>query len=135
MLLGHIIGDYFLQNNWMALNKSKHKGLGWFTCTIHCILYTLAVCTVMWLFNPFWILIVFLSHFIIDKFGIPEKYLKLIKGRSLEEFMENPENKTYDPHIGLRAGFDVLVYTVVDNGMHIILMYYGYILLKSWRMI
>jgi hypothetical protein len=109
MLLGHLVGDYFLQNNWMAMNKSKHKGLGWFTCFIHCIIYTIAVCTFMLNFSPVWILIVFLSHFIIDKFGIPDKYLKLIKG-------------------GLRAGFNTFVYIMVDNGMHIILMYFGYLI-------
>jgi hypothetical protein len=128
MLLGHLVGDYFLQNNWMAMNKSKHKGLGWFTCFIHCIIYTIAVCTFMLNFSPVWILIVFLSHFIIDKFGIPDKYLKLIKGRSLEVFLQEEENKIYTPHIGLRAGFNTFVYIMVDNGMHIILMYFGYLI-------
>ena len=126
MLLGHIVGDYFLQNNWMALSKGKHNGLGWTTCLVHCLLYTLAVCTLMWCFNPIWIVIVFLSHFIIDKFGIPEKYLQLIRGRSLEVFQK--QNDPYDAHIGLRAGFNVYVYITVDNGMHLLLMYFGYLL-------
>jgi hypothetical protein len=33
IFLGHLAGDYLFQNNWMALGKSKHNGLGWLTCT------------------------------------------------------------------------------------------------------
>lgn len=25
MLLGHLVGDYFLQNSWMSVNKNKYK--------------------------------------------------------------------------------------------------------------
>ena len=41
MLIGHLVGDYLLQNDWMAENKAKHKGLGWLTCAVHCLLYTM----------------------------------------------------------------------------------------------
>ncbi len=126
MLLGHMVGDYLLQNNWMALGKSKHSGLGWFTCFVHCALYTLAVCTIMWVWHPLWALIVFLSHFVIDKFGIPEMYLKLIRGRSLEVFLNDEENVVWTPYIGLRSGFYIFVYVVVDNTMHLLLMFYGW---------
>lgn len=129
MLFGHIVGDYFLQNKWMALNKNKHNGLGWLTCLVHCTLYTIAVCTFMWLWSPLWILLVFLSHFPIDKWSLAEKYLKLISGRSLGEFLTNPENRCYSPHIALRAGFNILIYTIVDNSAHLMILYYGYKLL------
>ena len=127
LLLGHLVGDYLLQNNWMALGKSKHNGLGWFTCTVHCLFYTVAVCSLMWLWDIKWIVAVFLSHFVIDKFGFPEWYCKLIKGRSIGSFMSDAENFTYTPHVALRAGFNVFVYVVVDNTMHILLMY------MTWR--
>lgn len=133
ILLGHLIGDYLLQNNWMALGKSKHNGLGWFTCLVHCLLYTMAVCVTTWNFDILWVLLVFASHFFIDKFGLPEKYLKMINGRSLERFMENPENSIYTPHVGLRAGFNVFVFVVVDNTMHLLLMWYGWQFLYGYR--
>ena len=129
MLLGHLVGDYLLQNNWMALGKGKHNGLGWLTCIVHCLLYSFAVCLLMWEWTALWFAIVFLSHFVIDKFGLPEKYLKTINGRSLERFMSDSENQKYTPHIGLRAGFAVLVYTVVDNTMHLLIMW------GAWRWI
>ena len=123
MLLGHCVGDYLLQNDWMALGKSKHDGLGWLSCTVHCLLYTMAVCVTMWMFYPAWILIVFASHFALDKFGLPEKYLRAVRGRSLGLFLENPENTTYTPHVGLRAGFTTFVYVVADNTMHLLIMW------------
>jgi magnesium-transporting ATPase (P-type) len=123
MLLGHLVGDYLLQNNWMALGKSKHNGLGWFTCTVHCILYAIAVCAVMGAWSVSWFGIVFASHFVIDKFGIAEHYLVLIRGRSLQQYLDNEENKIWSPYIGLRGGFYIFVYVVVDNTMHLLLMY------------
>jgi len=131
ILLGHLVGDFLLQNNWLATNKTKYNGLGWATCLIHCYLYTIAVSLFTQNIDVLWIIIVFLSHFIIDKFGIPEKYLKMINGRSLERFINDPENAAYSPYIGLRAGFYILVYTVVDNTMHLVLMYLGWKLLYS----
>ena len=131
MFLGHCVGDYLLQNDWMALGKSKHNGLGWLTCAVHCLLYTVAVCTIMWAFQPVWIVTVFLSHFVIDKFGLPEKYLRLVRGRSLGLFMENPDNAAYRPHVGLRAGFTTFVYVVADNTMHLLIMWGAWKLLFS----
>jgi len=58
MLLGHLVGDYLLQNNWMALGKSKYNGMGWLTCTVHCVLYTLAVCFIMQNWSIVWVGIV-----------------------------------------------------------------------------
>ena len=39
-LVGHLFGDYVLQNGWMATNK----GRSFFALMIHCTLYTAAVC-------------------------------------------------------------------------------------------
>ena len=129
IILGHLVGDYFLQNDWMALSKGKYNGLGWFTCFVHCILYTFAMCFITWNFDYSWVALVFFSHFIPDKFGLSEKYLQLIRGRSIVYFFRSPENYVYTPYIGLRCGFTSFVYIVVDNTMHLLLLYYGWKLL------
>lgn len=36
MLLGHLVGDYLVQNDWMALNKSKNNLTGWLQPYIVC---------------------------------------------------------------------------------------------------
>lgn len=137
ILLGHLVGDFMLQNENMAINKSKYNLIGWTYCTIHCILYTIAVCTIMWNFNSYWIIAVFFSHFLIDKFGIAEWYLANIKGRSLKKFvkpfddlneiiyMPKPEVPTsrYD---ALQGGFTAVVYTLTDNTMHLLLIWIAY---------
>lgn len=123
ILLGHLVGDYLLQNNWMAFNKSKYNNTGWLTCIIHCLLYSLSVCFFMWQWTTIWFIMIFLSHFVLDKFELPEKYLKLIHGRSLERFIKNSENKEYTPYVGLQSGFTSLVYAVVDNTIHLLIIW------------
>jgi hypothetical protein len=133
LLLGHLAGDYLLQNEWMALNKSKNTRIGWLAASIHCILYTLAVCLFMWNFDWFWMVAVFLSHFPIDKFGLAEKYMKYVKGSSLRDYIDSV-NHTYtktwmdngDGERMLTGGFRAVVYAITDNTMHLILMWSAY---------
>jgi len=133
MLLGHLLGDYLLQNEDMALNKSKNTLVGWYFAIIHCYIYTLAVCVFMWNFDFIWIIAVFLSHFPIDKFGLAEKYMKYVKGSSLRQYIDTvnwtaeraPDDFTKG-HQMLTGGFRAFVYAVTDNSMHLILMYLAY---------
>ena len=77
LLLTHWVADFVLQNNWMALNKSKDS----FALTIHCGIYTLIMSFVFILINaivfevPFGFFVVgqltwalFFSHFLTDYF-------------------------------------------------------------------
>ena len=57
MLLGHLTGDYLLQNEWMAMNKSKNHIVGWTAAIVHCWIYTFAVCLFMWKFDLIWIVV------------------------------------------------------------------------------
>lgn len=132
LLLGHLVGDYLLQNNWMAMNKSGST----FKCLIHCLIYTVAVCLICWIPDWRWFVIVFLSHYFIDRYSLADKWLKLIKGRSLTEFL-NADNSSkqltsdFFNHIILRGGFTSLVYCVADNTMHLLIMYYGMKFIKG----
>lgn len=42
-ILGHFVGDYLFQNQWMATEKSFPGKRGDVACTVHVLLYTLAV--------------------------------------------------------------------------------------------
>jgi len=60
-LIAHLVGDFLLQNDWMALQKKKK----WFPCAVHCTIYTLTI----WVFTmwPWWALpIVFATHYVFD---------------------------------------------------------------------
>ena len=140
MLLGHLVGDYLLQNEWMALNKAKNTRIGWLSAFVHCILYTLAVCVFMQNFQPIWIVVVFLSHFPIDKFSLAEKYMHYIKGKGMKDYVlkdnwinglryapkPNTEFKVLNRYDMLEGGFTSIVYTITDNSMHLVLMYGAY---------
>lgn len=140
LVLGHFVGDYLLQNNWIALNKSKK----WLPCLTHILIYTLAICVATWAFNPWWILVVVLSHLPIDRWSLAEKWLKFTKGRTLEGFIKSKQTVIKNDQIGgtlvhnepctamdsLQAGFSTFVYIVVDNTFHILLMVAGMYLLK-----
>jgi hypothetical protein len=136
MLLGHLVGDYLLQNEYLALNKSKSTLVGWLSATIHCLLYTLAVCTFMWNFDLNWMLIVYLTHFPIDKFALAEKYMHYIKGKGMRDYVLKDSGKSTEktwakPDLNrydiLEGGFTSLVYTATDNTLHLVLMYLAYI--------
>jgi hypothetical protein len=79
-----------------------------------------------------------LSHFPIDRWSLADKWLKLINGRTLKGFLEHGEEGLEDFYSVefkqnyriLRGGFAALVYCVVDNTFHLILMVAGFNLLK-----
>ncbi|MFH1423396.1 MAG: DUF3307 domain-containing protein [Candidatus Nealsonbacteria bacterium] len=111
ILLGHLVGDYLLQNKAMMLKKSE-KGLnGVLWCTIHCLVYTTAVCLFLWTINPWVIIAVFISHWPIDRWSLGTKWMKLIHSRELKD--DYPENKV----------FYAIVYVAVDNTWHLVLMW------------
>jgi hypothetical protein len=122
MLLGHLTGDYLLQNDFLAKNKANNDLVGWLAAFVHCLIYTFAVCFWMWNFQFIWIVAVFCSHFFIDKFAFGKWYLKHVKQLDMEDY------RGYY-HGELHAGFTAVIYTVTDNAMHLILMWGAYKLL------
>lgn len=61
-IIGHLVGDYLLQNDWMALNKKRR---GW-PCAVHCFLWAWAVCLFAhWGLLPWMVL--FVCHFAQDR--------------------------------------------------------------------
>lgn len=113
MLMGHLWGDYLLQNNWMALNKTK----SWAICLLHCLIYSTSVC--LWIQDFSIFHLIFLSHFPIDYWGLGQKWLDLIRGRN---FLK--ENQIENEYKTIMVSFSTLVYAVVDNTLHITLMYF-----------
>jgi len=127
LILGHLVGDFVLQNKWMALNKSGK----WYPCLIHCLMYS---GTVGLFTSPYtsgiwyWPFVVFATHFPVDYFSLADKWLDFINGRSLRDFIKNgkdniPKEMDYENYHALRAGFTAVVYAVTDNTIHLALMY------------
>jgi len=72
-LLVHILGDFVLQSDWMALNKSKRT----IPCLVHVLIYT----SCFLLLTTSWkaLLVIGVTHFFIDRFHTPLKRLIWLK--------------------------------------------------------
>lgn len=59
IIVAHFVGDFLLQNDYTALNKSKDN----LVLFIHCFMYTVMF---IFIFNYIGLFLILLSHFIID---------------------------------------------------------------------
>ena len=100
-LMGHLIGDYLLQNDWMALGKKRSS----FICSVHCLIWSLTVMLcARW---PVWTLpVLFVGHFAQDRTNVVVWYMKFKGGA---EFTKPP-----------MAPWSIIV---TDNVMHMVLLW------------
>lgn len=117
--LGHLIGDYLLQPNWMAIGKSKKDWRGFWVCTAHVTLYTTAVCAMMQVGNPFIWVLVFVPHWVIDHWSLGEAWSKFIGGRTAQKTMMTPVGVERE----FAFAFYAPVYIAVDNTWHFVCLW------------
>jgi len=110
----HLLGDYFLQNDWMALNKNKYSNAGWVACIIHCLLYSIPFGLYYHSFDVF--ALVYLSRFLIDKFSLAIYVTKLINW--------NWESRNYGFDERRPAFIVIWIHIIRDNSMHIACNYF-----------
>jgi hypothetical protein len=105
LILAHLLGDYILQNDWMAQNKTSST----LPCLAHCALYTAAVWGVTLIEGaawPAWALVVcFALHFVIDRWRLAAKAMKYTGQRGFRENL---------------APWSVII---VDNTWHLLTLY------------
>ena len=65
-VIGHLVGDYLLQNDWMALHKKQSD----FRCGVHCALWTAAVCVFTGWSAPVIWLVLFVAHYAQDRTNV-----------------------------------------------------------------
>lgn len=60
----HAVGDYLVQNDWMAQNKKQRTLKGELACQLHCITYSLPFLVI----GSWWaVLAIYASHYLIDR--------------------------------------------------------------------
>lgn len=101
-IIGNLVGDYLLQNDWMALNKKKHT----FHCAVHCAVWTACVCLFAGWTSPLIVLLLFASHFLQDRTPIIAWYMDAIGQKSFRT--------------GLCAPWSSII---VDNVWHIVTLW------------
>lgn len=110
-IIGHFVGDYLLQNDWMATQKKVEGKDGRSACLFHCFFWTLSVCLFAdWGIVPFIILYAF--HFAQDRTHVVAWWMRF-NGQA--GFMEPP--------------FAPWSLIVVDNVWHIVQIWF------VWRFI
>lgn len=91
LLLGHLIGDWLLQNDWMARGK-RRRFFTW-AGVAHFAIYTAAVVGILWLsgvrnLDPaiylLLLTIVFLSHWLIDATDVVRWWMRFHRQSDLE---------------------------------------------------
>ena len=87
LLMAHSLGDYFLQTNYLAMNKGKDN----YILCIHAILYTFAVGLVFKSdINQLWYWIILLTHIPVDYIkarGITPKIIGETNALALDQFI------------------------------------------------
>lgn len=111
-LIFHLIGDFLIQNDWMALNK-KNKGWGGaLACFTHCTTYALPF---LFIASPLQVLLIGLSHYLIDRWHLIDWFI------ALHNFKKTITNFGYNDN---RPVFLTLwLYIIVDNTFHLIFNY------------
>lgn len=120
LLICHLIGDYILQNTWMSTNKTKNSILGYFSCFVHAMLYILPFIFITK--NIISLLIICLSHFIIDKYRVAILFNKLKNNIT--------DNTNFGFSKDLPFALSIWLAIITDNTFHLIINYYSILFFK-----
>lgn len=117
-LFAHLIGDYFLQSDWQALNKRKI----WWIALFHSVLYSIPF---LWLspsLNAYFVILY--THALIDHYGIA-RYV--VWAHNWIGTAERPGEWKYCTVTGFshtRPDFiTVWLLIITDNAMHLMINY------------
>jgi hypothetical protein len=105
LIMGHLIGDYIVQNDWMAAGKTQRH----LPCIVHCLCYMLAVwlCSCWWL-GWAWMPMVFLAHYPVDRWRLARSWMVNMSGQ--EAFAT-----------GALSPWSIIV---VDNTIHLAVLFW-----------
>jgi hypothetical protein len=111
-LLLHGLGDYLLQNDWMAQHKTQPTKTGYLACFIHALLYSLPFLLIGSL-QAF--LFIFLTHFLIDKYRLAVYWIKLTNW--------NWQSTNFGYSDAKPQWMSVWLLIIIDNLLHLICNY------------
>ena len=108
--LAHFVGDYIIQNDWMATEKTRR----WWPAVLHGLTYTLPFLFVTQ--SPAALLIIASTHVVIDRYRLP-RFLIWAKNQIAPKPHRHPLTPTgFAPGKPDWLAFSLLI--VVDNTVH-----------------
>ncbi len=102
--LFHFIGDYLFQNNWMAQNKTKSHSAAFIHAVCYSALFLLLTDFYCWL-------IIFVTHFFIDRYRLAVYWIKLVNNSWDEDNFGYGEN--------MPTWMSVWLMIIIDNTIHL----------------
>lgn len=104
-LLLHFVGDYLLQNDWMAREKVNNSGVALAHASIYSMPFYLIVPT-------FWWLLIFGSHFFVDRYRLAQYWIRLVNWKWDGDNFGYSEDKP--------KWMSVWLMIIVDNTFHVL---------------
>ena len=104
--LFHLIGDYLLQNDWMATNKTKNT----IVALIHASLYSFLF---FFITDIEWFLVLSVSHFFIDRFRLAQYWIMLVNW--------NWQSKNFGYDNDKPLWMSVWLMIIIDNTIHLLI--------------
>lgn len=113
-LVAHLVGDFILQTDWMAREKSRNS----FACLVHVVVYSLPFLLLTQ--EPLTLLAIAGTHFMIDRWRLPRF---LIWARNLPFPGHHPfsECKRTGFHEDMPEDLARLLYIIIDSICHILI--------------
>jgi len=117
IFLAHLVGDYLLQGDWMANEKTKR----WFPAVVHGFVYTLPFIFITQSIPA--LLIICLTHIVIDRYRLAKYVIWFINQIGPKAYRyswaEGKENSGYTA--SKPAFISVWLLFIVDNTIHLLI--------------
>lgn len=117
-LLCHLVGDFCLQNDWMAAKKREDS----FHCGVHVAVYTavfLAITQSIWA-----LLLIAGTHFLIDRFGLARKWCEFYGVGFPWSQTPNPDKHAFTTLLPEPEYKTFWLIVVVDQSFHLVCNYF-----------
>jgi hypothetical protein len=118
-LVAHVIGDYFLQSDWLASQKTTRA----LPAAIHAILYSLPF--LVFTRSPRALLVICVSHFVIDRWRLARGVRWLTNRLAPPHQSWAPESGNCDDAVARRTWLAQWLVIVVDNTLHVVINSYS----------
>jgi hypothetical protein len=112
-LLLHLVGDYLLQNDWMAQNKTKSDKAAFLHALVYSLPFALIVPSV-----AAWV-VIFWSHYFIDRYRLAVYWIRFVNSVTKEEAGRYGYSK-FTPNAKPEfMAFWLMV--IIDNTLHLVI--------------
>ncbi len=109
-LICHLVGDYVLQTDWMAKNKTSSM----FAAVVHSFFYALPFVLITGL--SWALLVIFFTHILIDHYRLAGVIMRL---------KQWSRQHAAPPSSGAPADINLMLHIVIDNTIHLTINYFS----------